>query len=244
MASFVVRRELFQRQASDMIERMPTAYCSLMRWRFRHSSWKNRVASGDTDLVIEGFQRCANSFAVQAFRSVNETQRKLKIATHMHSPANVKYATSRGIPTMVLIRNPDDCIMSWLALAVQLGKIPKDSLGREDQMRRMLYWTQRYSMFYQRLMYARSSFVIADFKQVVSDFGVCIDRLNAKFGTEFQRFQHTEATEAEIFQKSKVNLSPSVDREGIKEEVRDLYDSKQNAANRQHAVSTYEMFLS
>lgn len=244
MAGSIVQRELLRRKASDMLERVPLVYCRVMRCRMRDANWKNRVASRDTDLVIEGFQRCANSFAVQAFRSVNETQRKLKIATHMHSPANVKYATSRGVPAMVLIRNPDDCIISWLALAIQLGKIPKDSLDRVDQLRRMLYWTQRYSMFYQRLMNARASFVIADFKQVVSDFGVCIDRLNAKFGTEFQRFQHTEATEDEIFQKSKVHLSPSVDREGIKEEVRDLYDSKQNVANRQRAVSTYAMFLS
>lgn len=203
----------------------------------------SRVVHPNTELVIEGFQRCANSFAVQAFRSVNDSNQKMRIATHLHSPANVLQALRFKIPSMVLIRDPDEALVSWLALAIQLGKLPEQSLRPENQLKRMQYWTQRYTEFYQQLMPVRASIVINDFKEVVSDFGQCIDQLNQKFQTTFQRFEHTSATEAEIFKRSKVHLSPSVDRDAIKASVQGHYFSSDNASNRTHAQEVYRTFL-
>jgi hypothetical protein len=42
--------------------------------------------------------------------------------------------------------------------------------------------------------------VVAPFEEVTSDFGKSIRRLNAKFGTHFVPFEHTEAAQAAIFQ--------------------------------------------
>ena len=237
-----IHQELFMRRASDLLEQVPAIYCGLMRYRLGKQRALTRVASPKTDIAIEGFQRCANSFAVQAFRSVNEASTKLRIATHLHSPANVYQAVRFNVPTMVLIRNPDECLVSWLALAMQLGKLPKESLTEQNQMRRMCYWTQRYTQFYQRLMPARTSFVTVDFDEVVTDFGACIDRLNARFQTSFNRFEHSAETEKAIFAKSKVHLSPSVDREQIKQQVSAYYFSAANSNNRKTAQAMYQAF--
>lgn len=237
------QRELFMRRASDLLEQMPAVYCGLMRRRLGQKKARNRVAVRETEIAIEGFQRCANSFAVQAFRSVNETSGQLRIATHLHSPANIYQSIHYNVPTMVLIRDPDECIVSWLALAMQLGKLQMESLSEQNQMRRMCYWTQRYTQFYQRLMKVRTAFVAVDFTNVVTDFGICIDRLNAHFGTAFNRFEHTAEAEQAIFNKSKVHLSPSVDREQIKQQVTTYYFSKDNSANRALAHAMYERFM-
>ena len=236
------QRELFMRKASDLLEQMPAVYFGLMRRRLGPQKARNRVACRATNIVIEGFQRCANSFAVQAFRSVNETSENLRIATHLHSPANIYQSIRYNVPTMVLIRDPDECIVSWIALAMQLGKLQGDSLTERNQMRRMCYWTQRYTQFYQRLMKIRTAFVAVDFTEVVSDLGICIDRLNVRFGTAFNRFEHTAEAEQAIFNKSKVHLSPSVDREQIKQQVTTYYFSEDNSANRALAKATYETF--
>ena len=230
------------RKASDLLEQMPAVYCGLMRRRLGQKKARNLVAARETDIAIEGFQRWANSFAVQAFRSVNETSEKLRIATHLHSSANIYQSIRYNVPTMVLIRDPEECIVSWIALAMQLGKLQGESLSEQNQMRRMCYWTQRYTQFYQRLMKIRSEFVSVDFTEVVADFGICIDRLNARFGTAFNRFEHTAESEQAIFNKSKVHLSPSVDREQIKQQVNGYYFSENNSANRVLAQATYERF--
>lgn len=242
MNSQSIHQELLMRRVSDLLEQVPSAYCGLMRYRLGKQKALTRVASPQTDIAIEGFQRSANSFAVQAFRSVNEASKKLRIATHLHSPANVYQSIRYKLPTMVLIRNPDECIVSWLALAIQLGKLSEESLTEQNQMRRMCYWTQRYAQFYRRLMLVRKSFVIVDFDQVVADFGACIDRLNDRFNTSFIRFEHSAESEKAIFAKSKVHLSPSVDREQIKQEVQGYYISKENSVNRKTALAMYQAF--
>ena len=66
----------------------------------------------DTQLVIEGFPRSANTFAVLAFESLQPN--KFKIAHHMHVPAQIIRAAHFKIPTIVLIRNPTDSVISFV----------------------------------------------------------------------------------------------------------------------------------
>lgn len=231
------------RKASDALELCPALYCQIMTMRLGRKKAFNRVVHPQTDITIEGFPRCANSFAVQAFRSVNDSDQKHRIATHLHSPANVLESIRLDVPTVVLIRKPEDALVSWLSLAVQLNKVNQVSQEAANQRKRMIYWTQRYASFYEQLMPVRSKMLCLDFTDVVSDFGACIERINQRFKTNFQLFDHTDAGVEAVFAKSKVHLSPSTERERIKDTIREVYISEENQANRERACSVYRQFL-
>ena len=65
----------------------------------------------DTDVVIEGFPRSANTFLVHAFEMA--VSGKLKVAHHFHDPCQIGLAIRSQIPCFVIIRNPLDAIVSW-----------------------------------------------------------------------------------------------------------------------------------
>ncbi len=135
------------RKVSDALEQYPALYCCVMVRRLGPQRAYNRVVHPLTDITIEGFPRCANSFAVQAFRSANDVNRPLRIATHLHSTANVVQSIRLKIPTVVLIRNPGDALVSWLSLAIQLNKISETSRTDQNQLRRMTYWKKSLCVF-------------------------------------------------------------------------------------------------
>ena len=65
-----------------------------------------------TEIVIEGFPRSANSFAVNAF--VLAQGRPVHVAHHVHAAAQVLAAGRAGVPAILLIREPTDAIVSYL----------------------------------------------------------------------------------------------------------------------------------
>jgi hypothetical protein len=71
------------------------------------------VLEADTDLVIEGFPRCANTWTEALIRTAGPD---LKLAHHSHASAHVIAATRRGIPALVLYRDPDAAVRSLLAM--------------------------------------------------------------------------------------------------------------------------------
>ncbi len=136
----------------------------------------------DTDLVIEGYPRSGNTFALLAFRL--SQHQPVKTADHFHVPAQVMLAARYGVPACVLIRDPEDVVRS---LVVKYPFIrPKDAL-------------RGYRSFYRACLRYRDHFVAASFDQVTSDFGEVVDSINAKFGTNFVRFEHREANIRRVF---------------------------------------------
>ena len=89
------------------IRRSKTMY-PLLRLLYRRG-W-GVVTQPNSQIVIEGFPRCGNSFAEAAFRTVNGD--KSKIAHHCHAAAQVLLALDWNIPSIVLFRNPVDAISS------------------------------------------------------------------------------------------------------------------------------------
>lgn len=71
-------------------------------------SLRNRelIVGRGTDIVIEGFPRTGNTFAVVAFKNVQD--RNYQIAHHLHIISQVKKAVSNNVPVIVLVRNPVD----------------------------------------------------------------------------------------------------------------------------------------
>lgn len=131
--------------------------------------------SRDTEIVIEGYPRSANTFAVAAFLLAQE--RPVKVAHHLHVPAQVIRAVQWGIPTIVLIRKPEDAVLSLLVREPRLSA--HQSLVD-------------YVRFYRRIKPYCSYFVLATFEEVTTNFGLVIEKVNKKFGTNFKMFAHTD----------------------------------------------------
>jgi hypothetical protein len=140
--------------------------------RRRHG---DRVLGGATDIVIEGFPRSANTFAVTAFTLAQS--RPVTVAHHLHAPAHVIRAVHVGVPVILLVRRPDDAIASVVAR--------KPALRPADVAR-------AYVRFYEGVHDSMGGCVVADFTQVTSGFGDVIERVNARFGTAFAPFIHTD----------------------------------------------------
>lgn len=172
-----------------------------------------------------------------------DPERPLRIATHMHSPAQVLLALRWQIPTLVLIRHPDDAVVSFPALAVQLNKHGLADASEAFMAAQIRYWTQRYIQFYTRLLPVRDQIVVADFPETTSDFGAVVERLNQQTDSKFAVFQHSEENVRSIFAKSRVHVSPSLKRNQIKKELEAFYQAPANAKNRQRALRTYRAFI-
>jgi hypothetical protein len=159
------------------------------------------VISDDTEIVIEGFPRSANSFAVAAFRMAQE--REINIAHHTHAPAQILIAARRNIPALVLIRDPADACVGLAAMN------PKVSL---------IAALRGYVRFYEPLIPLRSSVVVATFQEATTDLGEVISRINVRYGTHFVPFDHTPANveacfaEMETFWRGQVGDATEVER--------------------------------
>jgi hypothetical protein len=163
--------------AKTSLARYPAVALPLQRLRRR-----GELVDEHTQVVIEAFPRCASSFAVAAFRLAQEPN-PTHIAHHTHMPAQVLEGVRRGVPTLVLVRPAVDAIVSHL--------IRSPDLGAAAAMR-------GYLRFYGPLVSRRGGFVTATFDEVVSSFGVAIERLNMRFGTAFAPFEHTPEHVARI----------------------------------------------
>lgn len=91
-----------------VIARHPALYLPLRRLRA-----PGTVLGPDTDLVIEGFPRCANTWTEALIRAAAPG---LHLAHHTHAAAHVIAATRAGVPVLVLYRAPEDAVTSLLAM--------------------------------------------------------------------------------------------------------------------------------
>ncbi len=143
--------------------------------------YQGTIVGRETDIVIEGYPRSANTYAVASFLyAQGKKNKQIKVARHQHSPAQVLYAVNRGIPCIVLIRNPYDAILSYI--------IREETLNISEAI-------NRYNEFYGPLEKLRNRFVVADFEQVINEFPSIIDRVNRKYQSNFSSYQKTVYSE-------------------------------------------------
>jgi hypothetical protein len=137
-----------------------------------------------SEAVIEGPPRSGNTFAVEAFRLAQ--RRRMPLGHHTHQPAQVLAGVRRGIPVMVMLRDPAQVAVS---IAIRWEDItPALAL-------------KRYIRWYETVLPHRSGFVVAPFEEVVEDFSRCIERLNRRFGTTFEPFEQTQENVDRCFAK-------------------------------------------
>jgi hypothetical protein len=193
-----------------------------------------------TDILIEGYPRSANAFAVAAFRQAQG--RPVEVAHHTHAPGHVLAAIRMGVPSLVLIREPEEAVLEFA--------IVRPNLGLRLALRG---WVR----FYEALLPHRPRFVVGSFPAVTSDYGAVISRMNDLFGSAFKEFDHSEENVRELFRhmddywhdrlgpESSIEPyvgRPSDERDRVKDELRGPYRAQIPAGMRAGAVALYRAF--
>ncbi len=168
--------------ASNLAKTHPRLFLTIARHRENHV---RKLVDENTDVVIEGYMRCGNYFAVYAFEHAQPG--RVRIAHHFHAPAQLMVAARLGVPSILLLRHPRDAVLSalvyysrWLTPPLAL---------------------RTYTLFHQGLLRYREAFVPSTFDETTRTFHAVIERVNRKFGSSFAPFRHTAPEEAAVFAK-------------------------------------------
>ncbi|HVR79552.1 MAG TPA: hypothetical protein VMS99_14310 [Acidimicrobiia bacterium] len=234
--SELVTRARFE--ARQFLSPYPSIFLPLMRRRPSHDG---KVIDADTEIVIEGYPRSGNTFATAAFEMAQ--RRPVRIARHLHAPAQVIAGVERGVPVMVVVRRPEDAVVS------EVIRHPGLTLGQA---------LRHYASFHQHLDGYRSGFVVAPFEQVIGDFGTVIQEVNDHFGTDFAPFDHTAKNVEEVFRRvdemdrhdigrraddpAATTARPTASREQAKEELRQRLSDPVLAPVLERALEAFEAF--
>lgn len=142
-----------------------------------------RLASPDSQLVIQAFPRSGNTFATLAFLS--SQPQHVNLAHHLHAPAQLIAAARWRRPALLIVRPPADAVCSFVQREPQIS--PRQAL-------------RNWRRFHAPLLPHLDAFVVATFDQVTGDFGAVVRRINARFGTDFVPFVHTADNVAACFE--------------------------------------------
>ncbi len=157
----------------DILARHPRLYLAALSLLSREQVGRLVVGPG-TEIVIEGFPRSANTFAVTAF--LHAQPGPVCVAHHLHSEAHVLEGVRRRLPVLILARRPGDAVRSLCVMYPDLD--PAAQL-------------ERWIRFHTAVERVSDRVVIGEFADVTQDLGLVIARVNARFGTGFARFHHS-----------------------------------------------------
>lgn len=156
----------------SFIRRHPSLYFTLTGWR---KSVRRLRAYKDSELVVEGFPRSANTTSMYSLYFAQGEN--FKVGHHLHVAAHVAYAVKHSIPCLVVVRQPVDCIASLLVM--RKGGDPASLL-------------KDYIDFSKVVLDYSDKVIIADFDQITKEgVGSAICRVNEKFGTSFLVPEHS-----------------------------------------------------
>lgn len=164
----------FRRLVKRLLRPYPTLFILVYRF-FGPSRTQKLLIDAQTDIVIEGFPRSANTFSVVAFTMSGN--KAVNIAHHLHVEAQIIEGVRRRLPVMVLIREPKAAVRSL--------KLIYPNIDENDSIR-------DWFLFYSRLLPCRDAVTVARFSDVTHDFGQVVADFNLKFGTSFAVFEHSQ----------------------------------------------------
>ena len=218
-----------RREARTFLGRWPAA-----ARRFRTGEFP----TGATDICIEGFLRSGNTFTVIAFQRAQP--RVVSIAHHVHAAGAVLAAVRMGTPTLVVIRPPEESVLSYVI------RWPSLTIGQA---------LRGYVRFYAPLVPYADRVVVARFDEVTTDLGAVISRVNERFGTEFTPYEPTDENERAVRAEldrwdadtnrregGPAELGrgrPTAEKEAGKAALRDTYRSPRHARARSRAEALY-----
>ena len=177
---------------------------------------QERIVENDTELVIDGFQGSANSFAANVFQK--SQSRYVRIAHHLHSPAQIIEAARKNIPILLVIREPEKAILSltsrWSYISVSQG-------------------LKGYISFYSKLEPYLTRCVVSTFEQTTKDYDRVIEKVNQKFGT---KFDVVDMKQADLLKP------PQGERKKKKQNKQAEFERKENVKLLEQARAKYQIF--
>jgi len=222
----------------SILSTQPAIYLPFARRKYR--AIDSRVVGADADIVIEGFQRSGNTFSVFAFELAQEPER-VKVIHHLHAAAQVVAAVRKGLPTVVLIRDPKESVLSHMVREPCI-----------TTRQAIAHWIR----FYGTVLPYRDKVVMADFSEITTDFGQVIRRVNKRFGRSFQEFEHTKANTERVFELTEERnrglhgrvderyvARPSIERQAMKDRLQASFDAPQTARLRDRAYRIYHQLV-
>lgn len=204
----------------------PRLFCRAERIKNRGDS---RAVGPYTNLVVEGYPRSGNSFT---FHILNARigQRPWHIAHHVHLPVQIKLGIAWKRPVLVLVRAPEDAIVSFVALQCQATSRKRDKrvasipFSRIDLGLRLREAARYYCRFHKKLLaLQRHAIVIAPFHIIVSNVGDVFGEVNNRFGLNIPQGPVDEQERNSVFGAGGYHLSPNRERDNMKREIESLY---------------------
>jgi hypothetical protein len=221
--------------ARYLLNGYPVIYTPLA-W-LRHGSREDRLVGRETELVMEGFGRSGNTFAVVAFQQAQ--QRPVRMVHHTHAAAQVISAVKLDIPTILLVRDPVDTVVSHI---MYRGVPAAASL-------------QAWCRYHGRLIPYRDRFVVARFEVSTTDLGSVIRETNRRFGTSFEEFRHTDEKLQRVFHQierqnraryghvTETISRPTPERDNRKRAIHDQVGDEHLARLRERAYDIYRYLV-
>lgn len=120
-----------------------------------------------TQIVVEGFPRSGNTYAAFVMRYLLNDSSGAVVASQVHTPSQVRLAVARSVPTLVVIRRPDDAVSSLLVAAPHVSA--RSALNE---------WIHHYEI----LLPLAEQFVVASLPELISDMPMVLRRLTDRFG--------------------------------------------------------------
>lgn len=133
----------------------------------RPRQWEVLVRS-DTDIVIEGFPRSANTFFYFYFKTAQENG--VNIAHHLHSSYQIRYSSRNNIPCIFLIRPPLPAITSAL-------------LRDKRQSARNL--CKSYLDIYREALRLSHDIMVVRYEMATREPNTVISEINKRYGTSY-----------------------------------------------------------
>lgn len=174
------------------------------------------ICQPDSHLVIEGYPRSANTFSVDMLNVLTADGQRLLMGHHTHKVANLRLAEIYDVPRLVLIRQPEDAILSFMIFS---GKPVATCLVK-------------YIKFYSAVLTLEKPFQVAPFATVVTDFTRIVENLNTVLATPVPVSQNLltdvqTAQERARARAEKTHGKKSVQRVGAPSDARDKMKAQQ-----------------
>jgi len=212
--------------------------CSFLQFIRRGRQWKGNYP-GTFSHAIDGFPRSGNTFATKMFQLTQGD--KFKLQSRTHNPLCIIRAIRLNKPVILLIREPEDVIISWhIATQESIVKIIAD-----------------YVAFYDILSKHKDQLITVTFEELIGDFHKVIYKLNNKSPGEYRLdFDHSQMaikTFREIDNQTRkpdgtINENtvarPSLDRDIQKSKLKSEIDSPQYHRAMMKAHGLYHKFSS
>jgi hypothetical protein len=161
----------------------------------------------------------------------------VRVGNHTHSPANLIRGVRLGKPALLVIRDPKDAILGYCAWCDETeGELP--NYLKAVQLKA---FARRYVQFHKKLLPYLGSIVVADFQDVIKDYGRVIERVNERYDATFKLFEHTKENQQALFNNAPRHLSPSTPRDQIKKAYEQEWDKIKGSALIADAYNLYDL---